>query len=82
MTAKPFKILTDKMSPDSKARADAKAIALLQEQHPNFRGENGKLYLVRCFACGGERGTENYAPMVADGQCAWCGWEEEKKVKP
>jgi len=33
--------------------------------------ENGKLYLVRCMACGD---TENYAPMIATGQCAWCGW--------
>ena len=36
---------------------------------------NGKLYLTRCPQC--ER--ENYAPSVASGQCAWCGWEEEKE---
>ena len=45
-------------------------------QEPNFRDEQGKLFLVRCFACGGERGTENYGPAVASGTCAWCGWSE------
>jgi hypothetical protein len=53
-----------------------------QDRHPNFRGDSpitgkkGQLYLVRCFVCGGERGTENYAGAVASGQCAWCGWKE------
>lgn len=47
-----------------------------QDRPPNFR-EKGKLYLVRCFACGGlELGRENYLPAVASGQCAWCGWHE------
>ena len=41
----------------------------------NFTNENGDLYLVRCESCG----NENYAPMVATGQCAWCGWKEEKE---
>jgi hypothetical protein len=49
-----------------------------QDRPPNFRGKEGNLYLVRCFVCGGEYGTENYAPAVATGQCAWCGWKEEK----
>ena len=44
-----------------------------QDKHPNFR-EDGKLYLVRCFACGGKYGKENYAMAVSSGQCAWCGW--------
>lgn len=48
-----------------------------QSMEPNFRDKNGKLFLVRCYACGGERGTENYGPTVATGQCAWCGWNEE-----
>jgi len=38
----------------------------------NFES-NGKLYLVNCYACG----SENYALMVASGQCAWCGWKED-----
>ncbi len=50
----------------------------INDRHPNFRGKDGKLFLVRCFACGGKRGTENYAMSVATGQCAWCGWKEEK----
>jgi len=54
---------------------------IVQEQHPNFRGENGQLFLVRCFVCGGERGKENWAPAVASGQCAWCGWKEINLVK-
>jgi len=48
-----------------------------QDQRPNFR-KDGKLFLVRCFACGDkEQGRENWAPAVASGQCAWCGWKEE-----
>ena len=48
-----------------------------QDRPPNFRDKDGKLFLVRCFACGGERGKENYAPSVPSGQCAWCGWTEK-----
>lgn len=33
---------------------------------------NGKLFLVRCPECW----LENYAPAVATGQCAHCGWKE------
>ena len=48
-----------------------------QDRPPNFR-KDGRLFLVRCFACGSkERGTENYLPAVASGQCAWCGWKEK-----
>ena len=43
------------------------------DRQPNFYA-NGRFYLVRCFACGGEHGTENWAPAVATGQCAFCGW--------
>lgn len=53
-----------------------------QDRPPNFR-ENGQLYLVRCFECGGEQGRENYAPAVPTGQCAWCGWcESAVQEKP
>jgi hypothetical protein len=51
-----------------------------QDKGPNFRGEGGKLYLVRCFACGdSERGRENYGPAVSSGTCAWCGWSENNQ---
>ena len=40
----------------------------------NFRDKNGKPYLVRCPYCK----LENWASAVASGQCAWCGWKEEK----
>lgn len=33
-----------------------------QDQRPNFRDKEGRLFLVRCFACGGEYGRENWAP--------------------
>jgi len=33
--------------------------------------EEGTLYMERCPKC--ER--ENYAPAVASGICAWCGWD-------
>ena len=39
----------------------------------NFRGKNGMVYLVKCYKCGGEYGTENYAAAVSSGICAWCG---------
>lgn len=32
---------------------------------------NGRVYLLRCTVCR----RENYAPMVAIGRCAWCGYE-------
>lgn len=47
-----------------------------QDRPPNFRSKDGKLYLVRCFACEPEHGRENYAPAVASSECAWCGWSE------
>jgi hypothetical protein len=50
-----------------------------QDRPPNFRDKDGKLYLVRCFACSPKRGTENYALSVSSGRCAWCGWEEGKQ---
>ena len=47
----------------------------------NFLGNSGKLFLVRCMACPdcGERGTENYGVLVAEGRCAWCGWQDEER---
>ena len=53
----------------------------LNDRQPNFRSNDGRLYLVRCFNCGltYNRGKENWAPAVATGRCAWCGWEEEGK---
>jgi len=47
------------------------------EQEPNFRAEDGRLFLVRCFACKPKGGKENYIMSVASGQCAWCGWVEK-----
>ncbi len=46
-----------------------------QDRPPNFR-DDGQLFLVRCFACAPEHGRENWAPAVASGTCAWCGWSE------
>ncbi len=52
----------------------------VQDRKPNFRYK-GKLFLVRCFVCGDkERGKENWAPAVAEGRCAWCGWNEKENV--
>ena len=48
----------------------------IQDRPPNFRDENGKLFLVRCFACDPERGRENWAEAVASGICSLCGWHE------
>jgi hypothetical protein len=43
------------------------------EHKANFI-KDGQLYLVRCQNCGNR---ENYAPAVAGGMCAWCGWSIE-----
>lgn len=48
----------------------------VQDRPPNFR-EHGRLYLVRCFSCAPENGTENWAMAVASGRCQWCGWKEQ-----
>lgn len=47
-----------------------------QDRPPNFRSEDGRLFLVRCFACDPDHGRENWALAVADGTCAFCGWKE------
>lgn len=47
-----------------------------QDKPPNFRDEEGQLFLVRCYACDPKFGKENYAMIVAKGICAWCGWRE------
>ena len=36
----------------------------------NFHDKNGRPFLVRCPSCR----RENWAPNVAEGVCAWCGW--------
>lgn len=53
----------------------------IQDRPPNFRGDEGNLYLVRCYACDPEHGRENYALAVAVGQCVWCGWSEAPVVQ-
>ncbi len=45
----------------------------VNDRSPNFRSDDGHLYLMRCFVCG----RENWAMAVASGQCCWCGWEEQ-----
>lgn len=52
-----------------------------QDRHPNFRGDDGRLYLVRCFICDPKHGVENYALMVAPGQCYKCGWREKTNAE-
>lgn len=41
-----------------------------EDQRAVFITDNSELYLVRCPDCK----LENYALMVATGQCAWCGF--------
>ncbi len=54
----------------------------LNDRRPNFRDDDGSLYLVRCFSCGGDSGRENWAMAVASGTCAWCGWSETVVSEP
>jgi len=51
----------------------------VNDRGENFRDENGKLFLVRCYVCGGNAGRENYAMAVASGTCAFCGWNESNE---
>jgi len=46
----------------------------VNDKDPNFYGDDGRFFLVRCFACGGDRGRENWSCAVATGCCAFCGW--------
>jgi len=47
-----------------------------QDRPPNFRDSAGQLHLVCCFRCSPDRGHENYALSVANGECHRCGWRE------
>jgi hypothetical protein len=40
-----------------------------------FIGDNGGMYLTRCPHCK----KENWALSVADGRCAWCGYDTGTK---
>lgn len=45
--------------------------------------ESDTLLLIRCPKCG----RENWAPQVASGTCAWCGYDghellKDEKVNP
>jgi len=47
-----------------------------EDQRENFYDNKGRPFLVRCPKCR----KENYAPAVATGKCAWCGWEAPDKT--
>lgn len=49
--------------------------SLTTTSRPNFLGEDGSVYLVRCFKCVPMFGRDNYGPAVATGTCAWCGYD-------
>lgn len=42
-----------------------------------FRSSNGTLFLVRCPICH----LENYAMCVAEGICAWCGYDANNSAE-
>jgi hypothetical protein len=50
----------------------------VNDREPNFRDDSGRLFLVKCFACAPKFGRENKITFVYSGECAWCGWKEEK----
>jgi hypothetical protein len=45
------------------------------DRKPNFYDKDGRFCLVRCFACTPYVGRENWALAVANGVCAFCGWD-------
>ena len=47
---------------------------IFSSQHGWYK--DGRAYL-RCPECR----RENYAPAVARGQCAWCGWKMPDEAK-
>lgn len=49
---------------------DGTEAALLFEGRVVGFTSDGQTYLQRCGACR----AENWAPAVARGVCAWCGW--------
>ena len=51
----------------------------VNDRYPNFYGQDGRLYLVRCFVCDPRRGVENWHVAVPAGVCAWCGWYLKKQ---
>lgn len=55
----------------------------INDRPPNFRNKDGRLMIIRCFACpdAGPYGKENWGPAVATGECAWCGFRDEKDAK-
>jgi hypothetical protein len=54
----------------------------VNDRRPNFRDHDGRLFLVRCFACTPEYGRENWALAVATGRCCWCGWPDPADDTP
>jgi ribosomal protein L37E len=36
-----------------------------------------KRCMIRCISCG----RENWAPVVASGKCAWCGFDANNKTE-
>lgn len=53
-----------------------KAVKAEQKLSENFTAD-GHVYLVRCPECH----KENWAPSVASGVCAWCGYDANRKEK-
>lgn len=49
------------------------------DRPPNFYSVSGKFYLVRCYVCNPEHGTENTSLTVSQGVCFKCGWDISKQ---
>lgn len=54
------------------------ALLVNRNIRPKPEARMSKIFMVRCVKCR----AENWAPAVASGQCAWCGYEaNEEDVK-
>ena len=55
------------------SKEKSKRLAQGVEYYP----ESNTLLLIRCPKCG----RENWAPQVASGTCAWCGYDGHELLK-
>ena len=64
-------LYVDTLNPDQVVSTGIKAMLQSLDPYTEYYPESGTLLLIRCPKCG----RENWAPQVASGTCAWCGYD-------